>query len=132
MTPEEDDAEMPLERQRELVEAVAEVMEGSGRMESVHARPKARVPIVALKDQASGLKCDICMCKRLALINSRLLRAFMQLDPRARQVRRPGGGGPAPRSRSRHRTAHTLQCSRPDDVAARIYHQVLGEASRNQ
>ena len=77
---------MPIERQRELVEQLAEVMEASGQMESVHARPKARVPIVALKDAATGLKCDICMCNRLALINSRLLRAYMQIDPRARQL----------------------------------------------
>ena len=68
-----DDEEMDKERQGELVERIAEVMEASGQMEEVHARPKARVPIVALKDKATGLKCDICMCNKLALINSRLL-----------------------------------------------------------
>ena len=81
-----DDEEMDKERQGELVERIAEVMEASGQMEEVHARPKARVPIVALKDKATGLKCDICMCNKLALINSRLLRSYMQLDPRARQL----------------------------------------------
>ena len=71
--------EMPKDEQSEIVEKLAEVMEESGLFESVQARPKARVPIVALKDKATGLKCDICMCNRLALINSRLLRAYMQV-----------------------------------------------------
>ena len=79
-------AEMPMERQRELVEELAEALEASGEMEEVQARPKARVPIVALKDKLSGLKSDICMCNTLALANSRLLRAYMQIDPRARQL----------------------------------------------
>jgi terminal uridylyltransferase len=52
----------------------------------VHARPKARVPIVALKDSITGLKCDICMCNQLAVLNSRLLRCYMQLDPRAKPL----------------------------------------------
>ena len=79
-------SQVPIERQRELVEEIAAVMEESGAMESVHARPKARVPIVALKHRSTTLKCDICMCNQLALRNSRLLRAYMLLDPRARQV----------------------------------------------
>mmetsp|Transcript_25725 Transcript_25725/g.65397 ORF Transcript_25725/g.65397 Transcript_25725/m.65397 type:complete len:474 (-) Transcript_25725:539-1960(-) len=77
---------LPLEQQAELVELIAKVMEDSGQMSEVHARPKARVPIVALKDASTGLKCDICMCNQLALINSRLMRAYMLLDPRARAL----------------------------------------------
>jgi len=42
------------------------------------------VPIIALEDRLSGLKCDICMCNRLALLNSRLLKTYTQLDPRLR------------------------------------------------
>lgn len=80
------DDEMPKEEQSALVEKLAEAMEQSGQMESVHARPKARVPIVALKDATTSLKCDICMCNKLALRNSQLLRAYMSLDPRARQL----------------------------------------------
>ena len=44
------------------------------------------MPIVALKDATTSLKCDICMCNKLALRNSQLLRAYMSLDPRARQL----------------------------------------------
>ena len=46
----------------------------------------AVVPIVALQDKASGLKADICMCNMLAMINSRLLRAYMAIDERARSL----------------------------------------------
>jgi len=77
---------LPIELQAELVELIAKTMEESGQMAEVHARPKARVPIVALKDAATGLKCDICMCNQLALINSRLMRSYMLLDPRARAL----------------------------------------------
>ena len=56
---------------------LAEKLEASGQYSSVFARPKARVPIVALHDAATGLKSDICMCNRLALLNSRLLRCYM-------------------------------------------------------
>jgi len=38
------------------------------------------------QDASSSLKCDICMCNKLALRNSQLLRAYMTLDPRARQL----------------------------------------------
>ena len=62
---------------------LAEKLEASGEYTSVVARPKARVPIVALHDASSGLKSDICMCNRLALLNSRLLRCYMEIDPRA-------------------------------------------------
>ena len=55
-------------------------------MVEVHARPNARVPIVALQDKASGLKCDICMCNMLAITNSRLLRDYMSIDKRARDL----------------------------------------------
>jgi DNA polymerase sigma len=81
-----DASETPIDRQRELIEEIAEALEASGQMEEVQARPKARVPIVALTDAKSGLKCDICMCNHLALVNSRLLRCYMLLDPRAKQL----------------------------------------------
>ena len=77
---------LPIEEQAQLVELIAKVMEDSGQMSEVHARPKARVPIVALKDSITGLKCDICMCNQLAVLNSRLLRCYMQLDPRAKPL----------------------------------------------
>ena len=54
-----------------MINALAQVLESSGAMTSVHARPNARVPIVALEDTASGLKSDVCMSNRLALVNSR-------------------------------------------------------------
>ena len=41
--------QMAKEQQSALVETLAEAMEASGQMETVQARPKARVPIVALK-----------------------------------------------------------------------------------
>ena len=74
--------------QRKLVVSLAEVLEQSGEFASVSSRPNARVPIVALEDapSSSGLKSDICLSNRLALINSRLIRAYMLLDPRAPQL----------------------------------------------
>jgi DNA polymerase sigma len=77
------EVEIPDAAQRAMVSELAEKLEASGQYTSVVARPKARVPIVALHDAASGLKSDICMCNRLALLNSRLLRCYMELDPRA-------------------------------------------------
>ena len=77
------DVDIPDAAQRAMVSELAEKLEASGQYSSVFARPKARVPIVALHDAATGLKSDICMCNRLALLNSRLLRCYMELDPRA-------------------------------------------------
>ena len=77
------DVDIPDEHQRAMVSELAEKLEATGQYEGVVARPKARVPIVALHDSRSGLKSDICMCNRLALLNSRLLRCYMEIDPRA-------------------------------------------------
>jgi len=75
-----------MEAQRKMIEQLAEAIKAGGEMRAVHARPKARVPIVALEDGVSGLSCDVCMCNQLALLNSRLLRAYTQLDPRVRPL----------------------------------------------
>jgi len=79
-------SEIPMETQREMINQLADVLTESGQMETVHARPNARVPIVALQDKKSGLKCDVCMCNNLAITNSQLLRAYMSLDERVRQL----------------------------------------------
>ena len=65
---------------------LAEKIEASGTMESVIARPKARVPVVVLVDKATQLHCDITMSNRLALLNSQLVRCYMALDERAPQL----------------------------------------------
>jgi len=81
-----DGSEMAKEVQQDLIKQLSELLEASGQMSEVHARPNARVPIVALQDKATGLKCDICMCNMLAIANSQLLRTYMSLDPRARSL----------------------------------------------
>ena len=56
--------DMEPELQRTVIKELAQVFEESGQLSEVHARPMARVPVIAMADKASGLKCDICMCNR--------------------------------------------------------------------
>ena len=77
---------MAKEVQQELIKQLSELLEASGQMAEVNARPNARVPVIALQDKSSGLKCDICMCNMLAIANSRLLREYMSIDERAKTL----------------------------------------------
>eukprot|EP01114_Cavostelium_apophysatum_P023288 TRINITY_DN8724_c0_g1_i2.p1 TRINITY_DN8724_c0_g1~~TRINITY_DN8724_c0_g1_i2.p1 ORF type:complete len:395 (+),score=68.20 TRINITY_DN8724_c0_g1_i2:85-1269(+) len=46
----------------------------------------ARVPIVRFKDPQTSLQCDICVNNRLAVVNSRLVHHYTEIDPRFRPL----------------------------------------------
>ncbi|KAF9687755.1 hypothetical protein SADUNF_Sadunf02G0126000 [Salix dunnii] len=50
------------------------------------ALTRARVPIVKLMDPATGISCDICINNVLAVVNTKLLRDYAQIDVRLRQL----------------------------------------------
>ena len=54
--------------------------------ENLQALTRARVPIVKLMDQNTGLSCDICVNNLLAVVNTKLLRDYAQIDRRLRQL----------------------------------------------
>lgn len=50
------------------------------------ALTRARVPIIKLKDPATGISCDICINNVLAVVNTKLLRDYAQIDVRLPQL----------------------------------------------
>ncbi|KAI0489009.1 hypothetical protein KFK09_028850 [Dendrobium nobile] len=50
------------------------------------ALTRARVPIVKMMDPVTGISCDICVNNRLALVNTKLLKDYAQIDQRLRQL----------------------------------------------
>ncbi|KAG0474469.1 hypothetical protein HPP92_014155 [Vanilla planifolia] len=58
----------------------------SGNLQNVQALPHARVPIVKLMDPVTGISCDICINNLLAVINTKLLKDYAQVDKRLRQL----------------------------------------------
>lgn len=52
----------------------------------MQALTRARVPIVKLMDPVTGLSCDICINNVLAVVNTKLLRDYAQIDDRLRQL----------------------------------------------
>jgi DNA polymerase sigma len=46
----------------------------------------ARVPIVKFTDPVTRISCDICVNNMLAVVNSKLLHDYSQVDPRLRQL----------------------------------------------
>jgi DNA polymerase sigma len=52
----------------------------------MQALPHARVPIVKFTDPDTGINCDICVNNMLAVVNSKLLHDYSQVDPRLRQL----------------------------------------------
>ncbi|MCL7033727.1 hypothetical protein MKW94_005349 [Papaver nudicaule] len=69
----------------ELIKKLAEIFE-SDNLENVKALTRARVPIVKLMDPESGISCDICINNVLAVVNTKLLRDYAQIDNRLRQL----------------------------------------------
>ncbi|XP_042430451.1 UTP:RNA uridylyltransferase 1-like [Zingiber officinale] len=53
---------------------------------SSKALTRARVPIVKLMDPVTGLSCDICVNNLLAVVNTKLLKDYAQIDERLRQL----------------------------------------------
>lgn len=72
----------------EIVETLAVLLGDS--MREILALPKARVPIVKFKapPRFDSLDCDIGINNHLAVRNSALIRDYMSLDPRARDLTR--------------------------------------------
>ncbi|XP_004308427.1 PREDICTED: poly(A) RNA polymerase cid13 [Fragaria vesca subsp. vesca] len=53
---------------------------------SCKALTRARVPIVKLMDPVTGISCDICINNVLAVVNTKLLRDYANIDARLRQL----------------------------------------------
>ncbi|XP_068649926.1 UTP:RNA uridylyltransferase 1 [Aristolochia californica] len=64
---------------------LAEILE-SNKFQNVQALTRARVPIVKLMDPVTGVSCDICINNILAVVNTKLLRNYAQIDARLRQL----------------------------------------------
>lgn len=52
----------------------------------LQALTHARVPIVKLIDPVTGLSCDICVNNLLAVVNTKLLKDYAQIDKRLHQL----------------------------------------------
>ncbi|KAL3814887.1 hypothetical protein ACJIZ3_016155 [Penstemon smallii] len=64
---------------------LADIFE-SNNLQNVQALTRARVPIVKLMDPVTGISCDICINNVLAVVNTKLLRDYAQIDERLRQL----------------------------------------------
>ncbi|CAL9237060.1 unnamed protein product [Arabidopsis halleri] len=69
----------------EMLLKLAEMLE-SDNLQNVQALTRARVPIVKLMDPVTGISCDICINNVLAVVNTKLLRDYAQIDVRLRQL----------------------------------------------
>ncbi|KAG6487923.1 hypothetical protein ZIOFF_056661 [Zingiber officinale] len=69
----------------DIVLKLAEILESSN-FQNVQALTRARVPIVKLMDPVTGLSCDICVNNLLAVVNTKLLKDYAQIDERLRQL----------------------------------------------
>ncbi|CAL1356941.1 unnamed protein product [Linum trigynum] len=72
-------------RKSEILLRLADILQ-SDNLQNVQALIRARVPIVKLMDPASGISCDICINNVLAVVNTKLLRDYAQIDVRLRQL----------------------------------------------
>lgn len=69
----------------EILLKLAETLELNN-FQNVQALTRARVPIVKLMDPDTGISCDICINNILAVINTKLLHDYAQIDGRLRQL----------------------------------------------
>ncbi|KAL6981858.1 RNA uridylyltransferase [Sarracenia purpurea var. burkii] len=69
----------------EVLLKLAEILQ-SDNLQNVQALTRARVPIVKLMDPVTGISCDICINNVLAVVNTKLLRDYAQIDVRLRQL----------------------------------------------
>jgi DNA polymerase sigma len=58
----------------------------AGGMEKVVCISAAKVPIVKIWDPELGLACDMNVNNTLALENTRMIRVYVEIDPRVRQL----------------------------------------------
>ncbi|XP_057851220.1 uncharacterized protein LOC131061514 [Cryptomeria japonica] len=69
----------------ELVLKLAEILQAED-MQNVQALTHARVPIVKFTDPATNISCDICINNILAIVNTKLLHDYAQIDVRLQQL----------------------------------------------
>ncbi|KAJ7951030.1 UTP:RNA uridylyltransferase 1-like [Quillaja saponaria] len=69
----------------EVILKLADILQ-SDNLQNVQALTRARVPIVKLMDPVTGISCDICINNVLAVVNTKLLRDYAQIDERLRQL----------------------------------------------
>lgn len=69
----------------ELLLRLADILKEDN-LENVQALTHARVPIVKLMDPVTGISCDICVNNVLAVVNTKLLRDYAEIDCRLRQL----------------------------------------------
>ncbi|KAK9274106.1 hypothetical protein L1049_018920 [Liquidambar formosana] len=72
-------------KKSEILLKLADILQ-SDNLQNVQALTRARVPIVKLKDPVTGISCDICINNVLAVVNTKLLRDYAQIDVRLRQL----------------------------------------------
>ncbi|RDX99123.1 UTP:RNA uridylyltransferase 1, partial [Mucuna pruriens] len=68
-----------------IIMKLADILQ-SDNLQNVQALTRARVPIVKLMDPVTGISCDICINNLLAVVNTKLLRDYAQIDSRLRQL----------------------------------------------
>ncbi|KAJ6831424.1 UTP:RNA uridylyltransferase 1 isoform X2 [Iris pallida] len=69
----------------EILLKLADLLQAD-KLENVQALTHARVPIVKMMDPVTGIACDICINNLLAVVNTKLLRDYAQIDERLRQL----------------------------------------------
>ncbi|KAL3699376.1 hypothetical protein R1sor_017398 [Riccia sorocarpa] len=80
----DDDQANPVSK-ADLVLKMAAILR-SDNMQNVQALTHARVPIVKFTETTTGISCDICVNNMLAVVNSKLLHDYSQIDIRLRQL----------------------------------------------
>eukprot|EP01018_Ginkgo_biloba_P018856 Gb_33808 [translate_table: standard] len=69
----------------ELVLKLADILQAED-MQNVQALTHARVPIVKFTDPTTDISCDICINNILAVVNTKLLHDYAQIDVRLQQL----------------------------------------------
>ncbi|KAJ3033901.1 hypothetical protein HDV00_005670 [Rhizophlyctis rosea] len=68
----------------QCVEKLGAALRHDGPFADVKPLPRAKVPIVKLRDVATGIRCDVSFGHELALYNTRLLGTYALIDERVR------------------------------------------------
>ncbi|KAG2549634.1 hypothetical protein PVAP13_9KG275900 [Panicum virgatum] len=69
----------------DIILKLADILQ-AGNLQNIQPLTRARVPIVKLTDPETGLSCDICVNNLLAVVNTKLLRDYAQIDRRLQQL----------------------------------------------
>ncbi|CAM0150643.1 unnamed protein product [Urochloa decumbens] len=69
----------------DIILKLADILQAAN-LRNIQPLTRARVPIVKLMDPETGLSCDICVNNLLAVVNTKLLRDYAQIDRRLRQL----------------------------------------------